>query len=595
MSQSAIGVQMADSERKTRDGPMSVEKRRRMVEWKAMRPERTVALVGLMGAGKSAIGRRLAARLDLPFVDADTEIEKAAGCTIEEIFAKYGEAEFRDGERRVIGRLLERPPIVLATGGGAFMDVRTRALLREHAITIWLRADLPILLERVARRGNRPLLKQGDPKEILERLIAVRYPVYAEADIAVDTHDAPADQTTLEVLNALHDHLSRSDTAGSAPDVGDTARETVHVELGERTYSIEIGAGLLDEAGEFCRPHMPSGKAIIITDDAVAPLYLERLSAAFQRAGLRVAHTSVPAGEASKDFAAFGGLMQRLLDLRPDRRTVLVALGGGVVGDLTGFAASVLLRGVDFVQVPTTLLAQVDSSVGGKTGINTTHGKNLIGTFHQPRLVLVDTTALYTLPRRELLAGYAEVVKYGLIDDPAFFAWLERHGAELIGGDAKARAYAVATSCRAKARVVARDERESGDARALLNLGHTFGHALEKETGFGGDLLHGEAVAIGMVMAFDLSVEMGLCPPDDARRVRQHLAEVGLPIQPRSITGDNLRSWDAARLLDHMRADKKAQDGNLTFVLARGIGQAFVARNVQPAPALDLLRRAVAA
>jgi 3-dehydroquinate synthase len=370
----------------------------------------------------------------------------------------------------------------------------------------------------------------------------------------------------------------------------------VPVELGERRYLIEIGAGLIDRAGLLCAPLAPGGRTIVVTDTAVAPLYLDRVRTSLQAAGLRADCVSVPAGEASKAFESFGRLMDDLLDCRPDRGTVLVALGGGVVGDLTGFAASVLLRGVDFIQIPTTLLAQVDSSVGGKTGINTRHGKNLVGSFHQPRLVIADTLVLDTLPRRELLAGYAEVVKYGLIDDAPFFEWLEQgKGRALLDGDAAARADAVARSCAAKARIVAGDERETGDLRALLNLGHTFAHALEKETGYGPDLLHGEAVGIGMAMAFDMSAALGLCPAEDAARVRCHLESVGLATSPRAIPGDNQRAWDAGRLIDHMRGDKKNRDGRITFILARGIGRAFVARGIDEAPALETVRRALAA
>jgi 3-dehydroquinate synthase len=371
--------------------------------------------------------------------------------------------------------------------------------------------------------------------------------------------------------------------------------DRVTVELGDRRYDIEIGADLIDRAGALCAPLAPSRRTIVVSDETVAPLYLERLLRALAAAGLRAEAVTVPAGEGSKEFGAFGRLMEALLDRRPDRGTVLIALGGGVVGDLTGFAAAVLLRGVDFIQIPTTLLAQVDSSVGGKTGINTRHGKNLVGSFHQPRLVIADTAVLDTLPRRELLAGYAEVVKYGLIDDAPFFAWLEANGRALLDGDRAARVQAVSRSCAAKARIVAGDERETGDLRALLNLGHTFAHALEKETGYGPDLLHGEAVGIGMAMAFDLSVALGLCPAADAVRLRRHLEAVGLATSPRAIAGDNARTWDAPRLLDHMRGDKKNRDGRITFVLARGIGQAFVARGIDEAPALDTVRRALAA
>jgi 3-dehydroquinate synthase len=370
---------------------------------------------------------------------------------------------------------------------------------------------------------------------------------------------------------------------------------TIRVELAGRSYDIAIGPGLIDQAGALSRPLLLAAKVTIVSDATVAPLYGARLAASFDKAGIKVTAVTVPAGESSKEFGAFGKLMNDLLDQRPDRRTTLVALGGGVVGDLTGFAASVLLRGVDFIQVPTTLLAQVDSSVGGKTGINTRHGKNLVGAFYQPRLVLADTDVLDTLPRRELLAGYAEVAKYGLIDDPAFFAWCEANGAGVLAGDAAKRTYAIEQSCRAKARIVAADERETTDLRALLNLGHTFGHALEAETGFGSDLLHGEAVGTGMAMAFDLSARLGLCPAADAERVRRHLGSVGLPMRLRAIGGDNRRNWASSRLIDHMRGDKKAADGKLTFILARGIGKAFVSREVDEKVLRGLLDDAVAA
>jgi 3-dehydroquinate synthase len=370
---------------------------------------------------------------------------------------------------------------------------------------------------------------------------------------------------------------------------------TIRVELAGRSYDIAIGPGLIDQAGALSRPLLLAPKVTIVSDATVAPLYGARLAASFDKAGIKVTAVTVPAGESSKEFGAFGKLMNDLLDQRPDRRTTLVALGGGVVGDLTGFAASVLLRGVDFIQVPTTLLAQVDSSVGGKTGINTRHGKNLVGAFYQPRLVLADTDVLDTLPRRELLAGYAEVAKYGLIDDPAFFAWCEANGPGVLAGDAAKRTYAIEQSCRAKARIVAADERETTDLRALLNLGHTFGHALEAETGFGSDLLHGEAVGTGMAMAFDLSARLGLCPAADAERVRRHLGSVGLPMRLRAIGGDNRRNWASSRLIDHMRGDKKAADGKLTFILARGIGKAFVSREVDEKVLRGLLDDAVAA
>ncbi len=351
---------------------------------------------------------------------------------------------------------------------------------------------------------------------------------------------------------------------------------TVPVALGERSYDILIGETLLDRAGELIAKAVKPRRAIVVSDEAVAPLYMDRLQASLAAAGIGTGEVVVAAGEGSKEFQSFGRLLDGILSQRPDRGVILIALGGGVVGDLTGFAAAVLLRGLDFVQIPTTLLAQVDSSVGGKTGINSPYGKNLIGAFHQPRLVLADVGLLDTLSARELRAGYAEVVKYGLIDDADFFAWLERHGPALLEGDRALRAEAVAVSCCAKARIVAQDEREGG-VRALLNLGHTFGHALEAETGYGSALLHGEAVAIGMVMAFEMSVAMGLCPAADLARLRRHYEATDLPGDARRV---GQRRFDSATLVGHMMHDKKTRDGRLTFILARGIGRSFIASDV---------------
>jgi len=368
--------------------------------------------------------------------------------------------------------------------------------------------------------------------------------------------------------------------------------EVVRVELGARSYDIHVGPGVIDRAGALLAPVLPARRVVVVTDETVSPLHLPRLQAALEEAGFRHDSIVVPAGEASKDMATLDRVLDRLLELGIERSVAVVALGGGVVGDLAGFAAAVALRGLPFVQVPTTLLAQVDSAVGGKTGINSRHGKNLIGAFHQPRLVLADTAVLDTLPRRQLLAGYAEIVKYGAIDRPDFFDWLEAHGQAVLDGDPAARALAVGTSCRAKADIVAADETEQG-RRALLNLGHTFGHALEAEAGYGDALLHGEAVAIGMVMAFDLSVRLGLCPPQDAARLRRHLEAVGLPVAPGR--GGNLPNWDPEALLAHMAKDKKVRDGRITFILARGIGKSFVSRDVEPGSVASLLRDALAA
>lgn len=357
----------------------------------------------------------------------------------------------------------------------------------------------------------------------------------------------------------------------AAPDT-----ETLRVDLGERSYDIVVGAGLIARAAEWVAPVLARPRCIVITDENVAPHYLAPLRAALEDANVQVEDIVLPAGEQTKSFAQFQELCETILEKKVERSTTLIALGGGVIGDLVGYTAASVLRGMPFIQVPTTLLSQVDSSVGGKTGINTAHGKNLVGAFYQPKLVLADTAALGTLDKRQLLAGYAEVVKYGLIDDLEFFEWLELNAQPLIDGDMDKRRHAVLTSCAAKARVVAEDEREGG-RRALLNLGHTFGHALEAETGYGDALLHGEGVAIGMAMAFDLSQRLGLCPGQDAGRVAAHFDAIGLQSD---LTRLDTQGWTTDKLLDHMGRDKKVEGGKLTFILAHGIGQSFISRDV---------------
>ena len=371
-----------------------------------------------------------------------------------------------------------------------------------------------------------------------------------------------------------------------------TGPERLSVELGSRGYDILVGSGLLAEAGRHIAPLVGGDRRLVVVSDTrVAALHLSTLAAGLAAAGLDHRPVILPPGEATKDFVHLAQLSDAMLSGGVERATLRVALGGGVIGDLTGLAASILLRGLDFIKIPTTLLAQVDSSVGGKTGINTAQGKNLVGTFHQPRLVLADLAVLDSLPRRELLAGYAEVAKYGLLGDADFFAWLELHGAALVAGDRAFRQQAVRRSCAAKAAIVAADEREAG-RRALLNFGHTFGHALEAECGYSDELLHGEAVAIGMVMAFDLSASLGLCPAADAARVARHLAAIGLPTRPPTGGG---RRWRADRLIGHMQRDKKVAGGRVTFVLARGIGQAFVAGDVPLDAVAALLEGSLAA
>jgi shikimate kinase/3-dehydroquinate synthase len=534
---------------------------------------RSLVLIGLMGAGKTSVGRRLAARLALPFLDADAEIETAAGLDIAELFARYGEREFRDGERRVIQRLLAGPPMVLATGGGAFLDPATRAEISARAVSLWLRCPIPVLARRVAGRTHRPLLAGGDPAEILTRLQAERAPLYAEADIIVDCEDETLEATTRRVFAAI---------AGHRPP------RRLRVPLATQPYDIVVGEGLIDRAGALLAPILPQKRAVVISDATVAPLYLARLEASLAATAIACESLIVAAGEESKSIDGYARLVDGLLGFGIERQTSVIALGGGVVGDLAGFAAATTLRGLPFVQMPTTLLAQVDSSVGGKTGVNTPRGKNLVGAFHQPRLVLADTATLASLPARELRAGYAEIVKAGLIGDAAFFTWCEAHGGAVVAGDRALQAEAILRAASFKAAVVGEDEREEKPAngRALLNLGHSFGHALEAECGYG-RILHGEAVAIGLGLAFLLSVRLGHCAAADAERVIAHIGAVGLPAR----LADLGRPLSARALIAHMRHDKKMRDGRLAFVLARGIGDAFTSREVAEAAVRDLLHR----
>lgn len=356
--------------------------------------------------------------------------------------------------------------------------------------------------------------------------------------------------------------------------------ERVTVPLENRSYDIWVGSGLIAQAGTLTGQFFKRKRAVVVTDENVARHHLPELTQSLTGAGIQVEAIILPPGEQTKSFQYLEQLCQQLLEKQVERSDPVIAFGGGVIGDLTGFAAAILRRGVDFIQIPTTLLAQVDSSVGGKTGIDMPSGKNLVGAFHQPLVVLADTALLNTLSKRELLAGYAEVVKYGLIDEPEFFDWLEKSGEKVILSDGPERQYAVLNSVRAKARVVAADERESSGVRALLNLGHTFGHALETETGYGDALLHGEAVAIGMVMAFDLSAQLGFCAVEDATRVRRHLKQAGLPVTPFHLSN---APFSSQHLISHMRQDKKVAMGKLTFILAHGIGRAFVTQSVDEA------------
>jgi len=521
-----------------------------------------------MGAGKTAIGKRLAARIGLPFFDADQEIEQAAGITISEIFQKHGEAHFRSGEKRVIERLLSQGPIVLAPGGGAFLDPETRDLIKERAVSIWLNCPLAVLVSRVKGRSHRPLLNNGDPSEILRRLSAERNPIYATADIVINGSEDPPEVTTETVLQALETHVPM---------------RRLKVCLSQVNYDILIGTSLLSRAGALMAPHMPKPRCIVVTDETVASLHWPSFRQSLSDAGIAHDIIVVQPGEASKSVETWISVIDRLLAQKVDRSTTIVALGGGVIGDLAGFAAAATLRGLPFIQIPTTLLSQVDSSVGGKTGINSIYGKNLIGAFLQPRLVLADTGVLASLPIRERRAGYAEILKAGLIADVALFEWCELNAEKLLAGDLFCLAEAVEKAVSFKARIVEDDEREekSSNGRALLNFGHTFAHALEAEAGYGGNLLHGEAVAIGLVLATQLSANLGYCAGEDVSRLSGHLSQVGLPTRISQIElPTRINAMTAENVVSHMKQDKKIRDGKLSFVLTRGFGRAFTCHDV---------------
>ena len=557
---------------------------------------RSVVLVGLMGCGKTSTGRWLARRLGLEFVDADTEIEWAAGMSISEIFETHGETYFRAGERRVMARLLSEGPRIIATGGGAFINEHTRAAIGAKALSVWLKADLDVLWRRVRRRTHRPLLKTADPEGTLRTLMEQRYPVYGRADLTVASRDGPHDVVVDDVLAALDFYLRFSP---DLPDVSSTpvqvdqspplssvaAAHRVTVELPERSYDILIGPSLLSDVGAILAERVPGSACAIVTDDNVAHHHLGTLQDSLTGAGIRHATVTVTPGEASKSYRTYETVADAVIAGKLERGDLVLALGGGVVGDLAGFTAATVRRGMRLVQIPTSLLAQVDSSVGGKTGINSPLGKNLIGAFHQPILVLADTQTLTTLPDREFAAGYAEVLKYGLLGDAAFFEWLEEHRGEIFAGGA-ARVEAVARCCGAKAHIVARDERETGD-RALLNLGHTFGHALERLTNYDGTrLVHGEGVAIGIASAFRFSQQLGFCPAADVARVEAHLVAAGLPTRVDAIADF---TPTPSEIVEAMGQDKKVERGALTFILVKGIGEAFVAKGIQGDEVLSFL------
>ena len=551
----------------------------------------SIFLVGLMGAGKTTIGRALAKKLNKRFVDSDHEIESRTGTTIPVIFEIEGEESFRRREADVIRELSAQQDIVLATGGGAILRAETREYLKQRGTVIYLRAGINQILQRTGRDKNRPLLQTADPRRKLEELSRQRDPYYREvADFVIETGRPNVQflvqsilsqleltpKPTADMLMAEAQPESTATAVSSFASINTISAEStmtasthstiaLQVDLGERSYPITIGYGLLSNP-ELLTRHVAGKRAAIVTNDKVGPLYLAQVRKLLEDAGKQVTAIVLPDGEEEKTWNSLMKVFDVLLAEKCDRKTTMIALGGGVIGDLTGFAAASYMRGVPFVQIPTTLLSQVDSSVGGKTGINHPLGKNMIGAFYQPQAVIADTATLHTLPARELSAGLAEVIKHGAIIDAPFFDWIEANIDKLVAKDNAALAYSIQRSCEIKAEVVRQDEREGG-LRAILNFGHTFGHAIESGLGYG-EWLHGEAVGCGMVMAADLSQRLGFIDIATKDRLTALVNAAGLPV-----VAPNLGTQ---RWLELMEVDKKNEGGQIKFILIKPLGQPLI-------------------
>lgn len=545
-----------------------------------------VFLVGLMGSGKTTVGKALAKQLKKKFVDSDHEIEARTGVSISMIFEIEGEASFRQREAEVIADLTSRENIVLATGGGAILNEQSRRFLRERGTVIYLRAAISSILYRTRYDKTRPLLRTSDPRKKLEELEAQREPLYKEvAHIIVDTGRPNIQnlmQTILGQLPASVSQIEQQISDFSNSNSAHPARELesqlasiqVDVELAERSYPIVIGANVLSDQCQLSK--LIQGKTVtVVSNNIVAPLYLHQLEKTLEKLGKAVKSIILPDGEEHKNWQSLMQIFDELLKEKSDRKTTLIALGGGVIGDMTGFAAASYMRGIPFVQIPTTLLAQVDSSVGGKTAINHPLGKNMIGAFYQPLSVIADISTLQTLPDRELSAGLAEVIKHGAIQDEEFFSWIELNIDALRKKDPKALIHAIKRSCEIKSNIVQQDEKEGG-LRAILNFGHTFGHAIEAGLGYG-KWLHGEAVGCGMVMAAELSLRMGHINYVTKVRIQKLVEAAGLPtVAP----GFGRQRW-----LELMAVDKKNEDGAIKFILLKPLGNAYI--NAVPAEMLN--------
>ncbi len=535
-----------------------------------------IFLVGMMGSGKTTVGKSLAHYLSKQFVDSDHEIQERTGVKIPIIFEIEGEAGFRKRETEVLRELVTRKNIILATGGGAVLSQENRALLTQNGTVVYLRTSINDLYRRTRYDKNRPLLQTKNLHKKLSEIYEQRDSLYQEtAHVIVGSGKQGVRNLVQKLINKLISYKSKySDKNNIMQTI--TVNFTPSSE--KRSYPIHIGHGIRQQI-DLIVSCLPQKRVAIVSNTTIAPLYLEQLRTALEQRDVACIPIILPDGEEYKNWETLNLIHDALLQNHCERNTTILALGGGVVGDLTGFAAATYLRGVPFIQIPTTLLAQVDSSVGGKTGINHTLGKNMIGAFYQPLMVLADSETLDTLPDRELSAGLAEIIKYGLIRDPSFFDWLEQKMPRLLARDPVILNEAIRRSCENKAEIVAADEKERG-VRALLNLGHTFGHAIENEMGYG-VWLHGEAVAAGTVMAAELSRRMKLINEADVTRIRRVLLQAGLPV--------NAPKFEPEKYIQLMMMDKKVESGKMRFIVLNRIGEAVMRSDIPPALLIEAL------
>ncbi|MFT6106060.1 MAG: shikimate kinase/3-dehydroquinate synthase [Rickettsiales bacterium] len=531
--------------------------------------KKIIVLTGMMGVGKTTVGSKLAEKAGFYFIDSDQEIEDRCGQSITGIFQNKGEKYFRNVEKETILEILNRDEnIVLSLGGGAFMNKEIRDSIKEKAISVWLYADLETLLHRISTKKTRPLLNKTNKRQALSDLIIDRYPNYKLADIHVDTGRANHDGLVKNIMKKIDEFV-----------IGAPSKETIPVNLGGRSYEIVVGSGVIGEISRRISGIKTYSKIIIIADENAAKFHLDTLLGQLKKQPIEVKTIIAGSGEGAKSFDNLEKILEEILQMQVDRNVLLVAFGGGVIGDLCGFAASILLRGVDFVQVPTTLLSAVDSSVGGKTAINTKSGKNLVGSFYQPKLVLCDLDFLETLPKRDFISGYAEVVKYGFIKDKNFFEYLENNLEGIKNHDQAILQRIIVKSCQIKAEIVGLDEREN-NLRAILNFGHTFGHVLEIQTSYSKDLSHGEAVSIGMVLAAKMSFNLGLLEKKYVTKITNHLQRINLPTSIIDIKNYAKYSWKIDQLIQHLYKDKKVENKSLTFILLEEIGKSLIKKEI---------------